>query len=51
MVVVVAGGASVGCCIDIRIYLVIVEWGWVMHIIIITGELQMVIVSGALTSW
>jgi len=51
VVVVVAGGASVGCCIDIRIYLVIVEWGWVMHIIIITGELQMVIVSGALMSW
>jgi len=50
-VVVVAGGASVGCCIDIRIYLVVVECGWVTHIIITAGELQMVIVSGALTSW
>ena len=32
-VVVVAGGASVGCCIDIGTYLVVVECSWVVHII------------------
>ena len=51
VVVVVTGGASVGCCIYISTYLVVVECGWVVCVVIIAGVLQMVIVSGTLMGW
>jgi len=33
VVIVVTGGASVGCCVDIGTYLVVVECGWMVRII------------------
>ena len=51
VIIVVTGGASVGCCIDISTYLVVVECSWVVRIVIVAGVLQMVIVSGTLMGW
>ena len=48
-IIVVAGGASVGYCVDIGTYLVAVECSWVVHVIVVIVIITAV--SGALTSW